>query len=89
LFGQGRRQIVGGGGDDDRVVRGVFRPTVISISLLDVDVVVTQALQARAGAFGQFGDDLDGVDLQAGDFPQDGGLVSGTGADLQDFVPLL
>jgi len=88
LFGQGRRQMIGSGGDDDGVVGGMVGPPIVAVSLLGVDVIVSQVFQTHLGAFGQVGDDLDGVNLQAGDFRQDGSLIARTGANFQDLFTL-
>ena len=63
------------GGDDDGIEGTVFRPAVVAVSLLAVNSVL-QAFQTLAGALGQFGDDLDGIDLDAGDLGQNGRLVA-------------
>ena len=77
--------MIGCGGDDDGVEGGLFLPAEVAVGVADGDVVVADLAEGGGGAIGQGGDDLDGVDLvdEAG---EDGGLVAGAGADLEDFV---
>ena len=52
LLHQGRRDVIGGSGDNNRVERRVFRPAVVPVGELDVDVVVPEPFQAGGGAAG-------------------------------------
>jgi len=89
LIQEGGRDVVWGGGDDDGIERSVLWPAIVPVCLQTMDVGVSQRLQPHPGALCQFWNYLDGIDFDAGNLGQDGRLVAGTGADLQDPIPLL
>ena len=75
-------------GDDDAVeIAGTGRD-VEAVPQHHLDIVAAELLQPRPGAVGQRPVALDGQDLPAKP-RQDGGLVTGAGADLEHAVMLL
>ena len=82
MFDEGHRDDPWGTGDDDGVERGRRRPAEAAVGLVDLDVPEAQGPEGGGGGTGECGHDFQGVDLgdQAG---QNGGLVAGSGADLQ------
>ena len=59
-----------------------------AVAFHDPDVFVAGAVESLAGMQGDAGVDVDGGDLAIGadEFGQEGGVVAGAGADLQDVV---
>lgn len=82
LVDERRRDFRRGGGNDDHVEGGFFRPALIAVALADHDVLVAQLGQAFFGLFSQRLDDLDAVNLPA-ELGQHGRLIAGTGADIE------
>ena len=69
-------------GHNDRIVRSVLFPAIVTIGMDDLDVVITQAFQTLPGLHSQSLYDLDCIDL-GHDLCQYGCLVAGTGPNLQ------
>ena len=77
--------MVGGGGDDDGVERGLFLPTEIAVTVADAAFGETGLFQAAERFLIKRPDDLDGVNVGR-DFEENSGLVAAAGADLEDFL---
>ena len=76
------------GGDDDGIVRRMFRPALGAVAMQDVDVVVTEVGQGFRRLFGKLAEALDRVNLR-GYFRQHCCRIAGARADLEDFFAAL
>ncbi len=72
----------GGGGDNNGIERGEFRPAQIAVATFDPNLPIPESGQPFRGALGQFRDQFDTVDFMC-EGGEDGGLVSGAGAYFQ------
>jgi len=75
----------GGGGDKDGVIGGLVGEAEGTVGDEEGDVAVVEAVEDQLGLRGQCGVALDGIDV-AGEFGEEGGLVSGAGADFEDGI---
>ena len=63
LPGQRERKVIGCRGNDDGIKGSMFLPAPIAIGSEQMDILVAQFVEPRLGRFGQFRDDLNGIDL--------------------------
>jgi len=63
LLNQRRRDMVKCGGYDHCVKRTAFRPSEITVTDLDSNIVIAKLSQHLLGGFGQWWDNLNGADL--------------------------
>jgi len=89
LLHQGQRQMVRRGGNNDGVIRGVFLPAVIAVTLFEFYAVVPQPLEPPRRLFCQFWNNFNAVNANVAHFGQNGSLISGAGADLQHLIARL
>ena len=61
--------------DDDRIIRGMFRPATRTIAVTDMHIRITTIRQDGGGLFRQLTYPLDGVDL-SGDFGEHRGRIA-------------
>jgi len=87
LVAEGSRNVVGCGSDDYAVVGCVLLPAKIAVANTLLDFV-TRGGECSAGAFRQFRNDFDRVDVRA-HFGEDCGLITGACAYFQYLVARL
>jgi hypothetical protein len=75
----------GSGGDEYGVVGGMVGKAEGAVADDEGDVAAGEAIEDRLGLGRESGVALDGVDV-ATEFSEQGGLVSGAGADFEDYV---
>ena len=85
LVNQRWRNEVGSRRHDHSIERGVFRPAMIAIRNLELDVGATFPTQSSFGLFPELFNNLDAVYLP-GQLCEDCSLVTKTGADLENSV---
>ncbi len=85
LFEERRRNLRGGGGNDDAVVGRGFGRASRAVGVNDRDFVIAKPGEVVASGVGERSVSLDGDDF-ASEFGEKCGLISGAGADLENAV---